>query len=111
MLKARLAAVLGLSLLALSACAGRVTPDTPAQGQDFTVEVVNSMPHAMNVSYELGTETAVLGSVDANQTRRFTIPNRGADAVRLVATDQGKTHRVDNTLELDSGDVTRWEIK
>jgi len=104
--------VLGFLPIALAACAPRnTTPETPAQGAQFTVEIVNTMPHPMNVSYELGTEIAVLGSVDANQTRRFTIPDRGGDEVRLIATDQDQTHQVDGRLDLDSGAVSRWEIK
>lgn len=113
MYRTRLPAVFAAVLFAVGACAPRATatPETPVQGAEFTVEVVNTMPHAMNVSYELGTELTALGSVDANQTRRFTIPNRGGDSIRLVASDQGQTHKVNGTVNLDSGEVKRWEIR
>lgn len=79
-------------------------------GADFIIEVHNPMPHTMTVIAWVGGSQTTLGSVATNETKRFNIPNRGDDSVRLTATDEGKTHTVDKTLDLDKAEVIRWDI-
>jgi hypothetical protein len=88
-----------------------VTQEPGIAGQDFVLEVTNPMPHAMNVIYWVGGSQTTLGAVPANGTRTFQLPNRGDDSVRLTATDDAKTHTVDETLDLDPGQTIRWTIE
>ncbi|HET9984369.1 MAG TPA: hypothetical protein VFQ38_12305 [Longimicrobiales bacterium] len=103
------------ALAALVACApppGSTEEPTPApsavKNAPFTLEVVNPMPHTMIVSYQWsGQEPTVLGPVEANATKRFTIPNRAADRITVVAQDEDHTHTVTKEVDLDKGEVTR----
>lgn len=99
-----------LVLGSLNACAPRAAQEPATTGADFVLEIHNPMPHTMNVMYWVGGSQTTLGSVAANETKRFQLPNRGDDSVRLTATDAGQTHTVEDTLDLDQGEVVRWEI-
>ncbi|MBX6365206.1 MAG: hypothetical protein IRZ00_15155 [Gemmatimonadetes bacterium] len=107
--------VLVASVAALAACApppGPTEEPTPSQSTvksaPFTLEVVNPMPHPMNVSYQFGAEAiTVLGQVDANATKRFTIPTRGGERIRVVAQAADGSHTVTKEVDLDKGEVTR----
>jgi len=103
--------VLAFTILALGACAPRATQEPAVTGAPLILEVHNAMPHPMNISYEIGGAVTALGQVNADQTKRWELPNQGGDEVTLFATDEGKTHRVDTTMDLDHDQVNRWEIK
>lgn len=102
------------AVAAFVACApppGSTEEPTPSQtavkNAPFTLEIVNPMPHTMVVSYQWsGQEPTVLGPVDANSTKRFTIPNRAADRITVVAQDEAHTHTVTKDVTLAEGDVT-----
>lgn len=107
----RLPLTLALGLLLSTACAPRATQEPEVQGPDFILEIHNPMPHAMNVRFSLGGSLTTLGTINANETRRWSIPNRGGDTIRLVASDEGNTHTADTSLDLEGGAVRRWEIR
>lgn len=84
--------------LAATACSGKQAQiDGDA---NYVIEVTNHMPHAMNVSLNLGTGLTALGAVEPHQTRRFDVRNPGTNDVELIAADQGKTHEVRKKVEL-----------
>jgi hypothetical protein len=101
--------LLASSLLLAGACAGRVPEGGPER--TYYLEVENPMPYAMNVSLDIGKGLQALGSVDANQTRRFTINNPGTDEVKLIAADQGNTHQVQKSIDLDKDQTVRVTLK
>ncbi|HSJ15648.1 MAG TPA: hypothetical protein VK939_14590 [Longimicrobiales bacterium] len=109
-----------LVIAALGACATRTAEElseaATAQepgiaGADFVIEIHNPMPHTMNVMYWVAGSQTTLGSVAANETKRFQVPNRGDDSVRLTATDDAQTHTVEKSLDLGKAEVVRWEIR
>jgi hypothetical protein len=84
----------------LGACAGNQLQSE--QGASYVLEVQNPMPHPMNVSYSMGGSVTALGTVAANTTRTFNIPNRGGDEIVVIATDQNNQNRVEKPVDLES---------
>ena len=113
MKRVRLMLMLVLGMFTLGACATRATQEPAVQGADFSLEIHNPQPHPMNVRFAIGGGGAltVLGTVNAGETRRWSIPNRGQDDIRLVANDQAGQHTMEETVELEGGEVRRWEIR
>ena len=108
-LRALLVALLTIS--ALDACATRPTQEPPIAGADFILEIHNPMPHAMNVMYHVGGSQTTLGSLAPNETKRWTVPNRGDDSFLVSATAADGSHKVEKTIDLDKGEVIRWVIE
>ena len=99
-------------ILTLGACTrAQREQQQPITGAEFILEVHNPQPRAMNVSFTVAGATTALGTVAANETRRWAIPNQGNDNFRLIATDEGRTQTITKTLDLNKGEVVRWEIK
>lgn len=105
----------------LGACATHTAEEVAAEaavaqepgiaGADFVIEIFNPMPHTMTVMYWAAGSQTTLGTLAANETKRFQVPNRGDDSVRLTATDEARTHTVEKSLDLDKAEVVRWEIR
>ena len=101
---------------ARSAPAGRVRfgegarPAAIDEDANYAIEVTNPMPHAMNVSLNLGTGITALGAVEPNQTRRFEIRNPGTNDIELVATAGAGGHTVRKKVELSRTTVARVNL-
>lgn len=104
---------LALGVFTLGACAPRATQEPPVQGPEFILEIHNPQTTAMNLQFSMGGggTLTTLGSIAPNETKRWSIPNRGGDRIVLVATDQNGGNRKDTSLDLEGGAVRRWEIK
>jgi hypothetical protein len=99
-------------VLVLAACTrAQIEQQRPTTGAEFILEIFNPQPRSMNVSFTLGGATTTLGAVKANETRRWAIPNQGGDEIRLVANDSTRAQTITKTLDLDKGQVVRWEIR
>lgn len=93
---------------------GRPGPSTglpPSTGSTSQLTVTNPMPHAMTirVTYPDGGGRR-LGTVAANGTQTFTMPELAGETVTLVATDDAETHAPETTLEIRPGD-NAWTIR
>jgi hypothetical protein len=91
-----------LVLLAATACARGVSMN-PDAGQTYAVSVQNDMPHAMIVSFDDGSGSRLLGTVESNRTERFVIAGSAQRTITIVATDEADTHTVRRTVTLVSG--------
>jgi hypothetical protein len=112
MLKTRWTFAAFAALLALSACTrAQLEQQRPVTNVEFVLEIFNPQPRAMNVTFSLGGATTSLGTVAANETRRWAIPNQGGDEISLVANDSTTRQTIRKTLDLDKGQVVRWEIR
>lgn len=81
------------------------------QGPEFILEIANPLPHTMNLSYTIGGTVTALGSLAPNETKRWAIPNQGGDRVVIYANDPTLKMRHTKSLDLDKGEVVRWEIR
>jgi hypothetical protein len=101
-----------LILLSLAACTrAQREQQRSVTGAEFILEIYNPQPRAMNVMFTMGGATTTLGTVRANETRRWAIPNQGGDEIRLVANDSTAKQTITKNLDLDKGQVVRWEIR
>ncbi len=101
-----------LTLLALGACTrAQLEQQRPVTNVEFILEIFNPQPRSMNVSFTIGGATTTLGAVKANETRRWAIPNHGGDEIGLIASDSTSRQTIRKTLDLDKGQVVRWEIR
>lgn len=98
----RSALLAALVLLAATACTRGVAMN-PDAGQTYAVSVQNQMPHAMIVSFDDGSGTRLLGTVDASRTERFVIAGSAQQTITIIARDEADTHTVRRTVTLMSG--------
>ena len=85
--------------------------ERPVTGSEFVLEIFNAQPRMMNVAFSIGGSTTALGSVAAHETKRWAIPNQGGDRILLTANDSTMKQRIEKNLDLDKGQVVRWEIR
>lgn len=103
MRRLRLTLLATLALVAgLAACTRGVDFD-PDPGQTYAVNVVNTFPQAMIVSYDDGTGPRLLGTVAANRTERFVVAGTAAGTVSIIARDEGDTRTIRRTVSLVPG--------
>ena len=96
--------------LLIAGCAARV-PESGGPERTYYLEVTNSVPHAMNVSIDMGKGIQALGAVEANQTRRFQIDNPGTDEIEVIAADQENKVQLRKPVDLDRDQVVRITLK
>lgn len=75
------------------------------------VAITNPMPHDMMVSADWGNGANELGTVKANESKTFDIAAPAGTQVKLVATDEGKTHSPNGSVTLQSGAPAAWTIQ
>jgi hypothetical protein len=86
------AATLALvAALALATACARSVQVGSGPGPVYAIEVRNTMPHDMIVSYDDGSGARTLGTVQASGTERFIIAAPGDLAIRVAARDAGGT--------------------
>lgn len=82
------------------------------QGAPFEVHVTNSMGMPMNVSYRYGGDiVTILGTVPANGSATFTVPNRGGDNLEIQATDQNGANLRRERVDMKAGTVVAVTLK
>lgn len=96
-----LALVVGFGA-ALTGCARSVALDTDP-GETYAISVTNPRSHAMIVSFDDGSGTRLLGTVNAGATERFVIAGSAAQTVSIIAHDEAETHTVRKTVVLQPG--------
>lgn len=89
-------------VVALTGCARSVALNTDP-GETYAVSVENPMPHSMIVSFDDGSGTRLLGTVEARQTERFVVAGSASQTVSIIAHDEGETHTVRRTVVLQPG--------
>ena len=103
-------AILMFCSLVLFGCASR--PAAIGTDANYVIEVTNPMPHAMNVSLDMGAgQMAALGEVPAGQTKQFRISNPSTNDVIIKAIDQSNSHTVERRVELARGTVAKVSLK
>ncbi len=75
------------------------------------VTITNPMPHAMNVEAEWGKEKKALGKVGPSETKTFDVAAPAGTEVKLVATDDAKTHSPSGMIKLDTAAPAKWTIQ
>lgn len=96
--------------LTLGACTARNEP--VADNGPYFLEIVNPLPVAADVSYNLGAGTVTaLGRVEANDTERFTIRGTYDDEISVVATSPDDRILMRELLELREGEVVRLVLE
>ena len=99
-------AIMMFCSLLLFGCASR--PATIGTDANYVIEVTNPMPHAMNISLDLGAgQMAALGEVKAGETKPFEINNPSSNDIILKAIDQTRSHEVQKHIELKRGTVSK----
>lgn len=98
-----------LFAVTLTACARSVALDTDP-GETYAVNVVNTMPHPMIVSFDDASGQRLLGTVSANGSERFVIAGSSTPTVSIVAHDEGETHTVRRTVTLRAGSTVEVRI-
>lgn len=94
-------AVLALAA-GLTACTRGVELDSDP-GQTYAVNVVNTFPQAMIVSFDDGSGPRLLGTVAANRTERFVVAASSGGTVSIIARDEADTRTVRKTVVLVPG--------
>lgn len=80
-----------VALLTAAACSRNVRVESePNRG--YALQVRNTMPHAMVVSYNDGSGPRVLGTVLGGSTDRFVIAAPRKMDITVMATDEAQTH-------------------
>jgi P pilus assembly chaperone PapD len=103
-------AIMMFCSLVLFGCASR--PATIGTDANYVIEVTNPMPHAMNVSLDMGAgQMAALGEVQPGQTKQFKVSNPSSNDVIIKAIDQGNSHTVEKHVELERGTVAKVLLK
>jgi hypothetical protein len=90
--------VAAAALVSVAACRPMVVETDP--GPAYTVEVHNPMTHPMIVHYEDARGRHLLGTVSAESRGRFVISNPADIHVRIIATDEARTHTVQQEVTL-----------
>jgi len=91
-------------------CAHR--PAVIGADANYVIEVTNPMPHAMNVSLDMGAgQMAALGEVAPGETKQFQVRNPSSNDVIIKAIDQSRSHEVERHLELERGTVAKVTLK
>lgn len=80
-------------------------------GPAFALEVNNSFPHPMIISYDDGTGTRLLGTVPPNGTASFVITRPASRQISVVATDEGRTRTITRSATLQRGGATRVTLQ
>ena len=102
-------AILMLCSLALVACAHR--PAVIGSDANYVIEVTNAMPHAMNISLDLGAgQMSALGEVLPGQSKQFEVNNPSSNDVIIKAIDQARSHEVERRVELARGRLSRVSL-
>ena len=79
--------VLPLLVILTAGCARAVTVGSQPS-PDYAVQVRNTLPRDMIVSYDAGSGPAILGTVRANGSERFVIAVRAPGTVTITARDE-----------------------
>jgi hypothetical protein len=104
-----LALVLGLFLL--GGCARAVQVGSPP-GATYPIEVQNTLPVEMIVSYDDGSGTRALGTVLPNRLERFIIAAPRSTTITVDATDvQGTRRSGPHTVSLVAGVAQRVTLR
>lgn len=98
-----------LSLLA-PACSTRAVVETTAS-PGYTVEVVNPMPHPMDLWYQDSAGEHSLGQVAAGARARFTIVAPAEDDIHIVGRDTGRTHEIRKSVDLERNQVVEVTLR
>jgi hypothetical protein len=99
-----------LVALALAGCSRAVTVQT-APERTYSIEVRNTMPYAMVVSYDDGTGVRLLGTVGASQTEHFVLAGARTEAVTIIAVDEDRTRTVRKSIVLRPGSTVHVSLE
>ena len=77
----------------------------------YSIEVSNTMPHAMTVSWSDGGSAKMLGSVGSGRTERFIIAGAKATSVSITARDANGTHTRAYDVSLVAGSTQKVTVR
>ncbi|MGQ0814319.1 MAG: hypothetical protein ACT4O1_07615 [Gemmatimonadota bacterium] len=96
-------------ILGLSACR-TYQPAQVGVDNNYLIDITNSMPHAMNVSLDLGDGISALGAIPAGVTRRFELRDHANNKVELIAVDQNGGMEKREEVQLSRSSVAKVRI-
>lgn len=99
-----------VALVAAAGCSRAVMVET-APERTYSIEVRNTMPHAMVVSYDDGSGVRLLGTVGANRTEHFVLAGARTEAVVIIAVDEDRTHTVRRSVVLRPGSTVHVSLE
>ena len=109
--RARLTALLGIAIVG-SACASmRGVSVGSDSASTYAVEVNNTMPHVMNISWSDGGDEKSLGSVGSGRVERFIVAGAKTTQVTLMARDANRTHTRSIPVTLVAGSTQRVTVR
>lgn len=86
---------------------GACSQNRPAQvgvDNNYLIDITNAMPHAMNVSLDVGDGVSALGQIDAGETKRFELRDHANNKVELIASGP------DGEMERELVQLSRSEV-
>jgi hypothetical protein len=96
--------------MAATACARNVRVESDTT-HGYALQVRNTMPHAMIVSYNDGSGPRVLGTVLGGATERFVIAAPKRTDITVLATDEKQSHNRVYNVTLIAGSNTDVGIR
>ena len=98
-------------LLLAAACTRPVSIGTDPNPA-YAVQVINTLPEDMIVSYDAGSGPATLGTVRANGSERFVITSRAVTTVQITARNTAGTRTAGPyTVQLRSGTAPEVRLR
>jgi hypothetical protein len=77
----------------------------------YAVEVSNTMPHAMNITWSDGGDEKSLGSVGSGRVERFIVAGAKSTQITLLARDANRTHSRSIPVTLVAGSTQRVTVR
>jgi hypothetical protein len=109
--RAQLTALLGITMFG-SACASmRGVSVGSDSASTYAVEVSNTMPHAMNITWSDGGDEKALGSVGSGRVERFIVAGAKSTQITVLARDANRTHSRSIPVTLVAGSTQRVTVR
>jgi|SRR5687767_15054026 hypothetical protein len=98
-------------LFASAGCASMRGVSVGSEEANYSIDVTNTMPHSMTVSWSDGGETKLLGSVGSGRTERFIIAGAKSSSVSITARDANGTHNRSYDVSLVAGSTQKVTVR
>lgn len=103
----RSAAIAAFAVLALAAGCARGVAVQSEPGPAYSLEVVNTLPQPMIVSFDDGRGSRLLGTVPASGQATFLVTGPASTTITVTARDQAGTLTVERQATLQLGGTAR----
>jgi hypothetical protein len=98
-------------LVAAAGCASMRSVSVGSEEANYSIDITNTMPHAMTVSWSDGGQPRSLGSVGSGRTERFIIAGAKSANVSIIARDANGTHTRSYDVSLTAGTPQKLTVR